>query len=83
MNSKRCALAATLLIGAAASTAIGDSHLSREDTNQKQAYYAALAGVQEYLDQYIRGPRDHSEYLEKVGGIEHLTKLKADPILGY
>jgi Tfp pilus assembly protein PilX len=36
------------LVVASLTTAIGDSHLSREDTNQKQAYFAALAGIQEY-----------------------------------
>src|SRR4029077_20715401 len=33
-----------------------DTHLSHEDTNQKQAYYAALAGVQEYEHQLQSNP---------------------------
>lgn len=41
-------LVTSLLLGVALTSAIGDSHLSREDANQKQAYYAALAGIQEY-----------------------------------
>lgn len=36
-----------LLVGAFAA-ANGDIHLSNKDTTQKKAYYAALAGVQEY-----------------------------------
>lgn len=37
-----------LLLLAAFTAANGDIHLSHEDTNRKQAYYAARAGVQEY-----------------------------------
>ena len=37
-----------LLMVAAFEAANGDIHLSHEDATQKQAYYAALAGVQEY-----------------------------------
>ena len=36
-----------------------------------------------YLDEYVYGVKDHWEYLEKVGGIQHLESLRADPILGY
>jgi Tfp pilus assembly protein PilX len=41
-------LVTSLLLVAAFTAANGDSQLSRADTTQKQAYYAALAGVQEY-----------------------------------
>lgn len=37
----------------------------------------------EYLQTYVFGVRDHSEYLEKVGGTRQLEALKADPVLGY
>jgi type II secretory pathway pseudopilin PulG len=37
-----------LLLIAAFTAANGDIHLSHKDTTQKQAYYAALAGIQEY-----------------------------------
>ncbi len=37
-----------LLMAAAFEAANGDIHLSHDDATQKQAYYAALAGVQEY-----------------------------------
>jgi glutaconate CoA-transferase subunit A len=40
-------------------------------------------GMKEYLDQYVYGVKDHWAYLERVGGIEHLNRLVADPILGY
>jgi Tfp pilus assembly protein PilX len=41
-------LVASLLLVAAFEAANGDIHLSHKDTVQKQAYYAALAGIQEY-----------------------------------
>ena len=36
-----------------------------------------------YLDEYVRGTRDHAHYLEKAGGPGRLAALKADPALGY
>jgi glutaconate CoA-transferase, subunit A len=36
-----------------------------------------------YLDKYVYGVKDHLEYLELVGGLQHLMSLRADPILGY
>jgi glutaconate CoA-transferase subunit A len=36
-----------------------------------------------YLDKYVYGVKDHEEYLELIGGLPRLTKLRADPILGY
>src|SRR5258705_10868832 len=39
--------------------------------------------IGEYIDTYIRGTKDHREYLEKAGGLAHLAALKADPVLGY
>jgi glutaconate CoA-transferase, subunit A len=41
------------------------------------------AGIQEYIDEYVLGAKDHLDYLEKVGGLRHLSTLKADPLLGY
>lgn len=40
-------------------------------------------GIQTYLDQYVYGVKDHWAYLEQVGGMQHLNRLMADPILGY
>jgi acyl CoA:acetate/3-ketoacid CoA transferase alpha subunit len=39
--------------------------------------------IGDYIDTYIRRPKDHNEYLEKSGGPAHLARLKADPVLGY
>jgi acyl CoA:acetate/3-ketoacid CoA transferase alpha subunit len=39
--------------------------------------------IGEYLDAYVRGTKDHADYLEKCGGLRHLNELKADPMLGY
>jgi Tfp pilus assembly protein PilX len=46
----------SLTLIAAYAVANSDMHLSHEDTNQKQAYYAALAGVQEYEHQLQSNP---------------------------
>jgi glutaconate CoA-transferase subunit A len=40
-------------------------------------------GMQEYLEKYVFGTEDHWEYLEVLGGMKYLTRLVADPILGY
>ncbi len=40
-------------------------------------------GLRNYLDKYVYGVRDHWEYLELIGGMKHLARLAADPILGY
>jgi len=39
--------------------------------------------LQEYLETYVFGVKDHWAYLERIGGMKHLTELMADPILGY
>jgi len=36
-----------------------------------------------YLDKYVFGVKDHTEYLEKMGGIGKIENLRADPVLGY
>jgi acyl CoA:acetate/3-ketoacid CoA transferase alpha subunit len=36
-----------------------------------------------YLDKYVFSVDDHWAYLEKVGGLKHLNRLKADPVMGY
>ena len=38
---------------------------------------------QEYLKKFVFDCRDHSEYLEKLGGAKRMEQLKADPVLGY
>lgn len=40
-------------------------------------------GMRAYLDKYVYGVKDHWEYLELLGGMRHLTRLVADPVLGY
>jgi len=46
----------SLLLAAAFTAAKGDVNLSHENVNQRQAYYAALAGVQEYEYQLQSNP---------------------------
>jgi acyl CoA:acetate/3-ketoacid CoA transferase len=56
------------------------------DAAQIQAYVEATRtpeSLQAYLDQYVFGVRDHWEYLERVGGLQRLNSLQADPVLGY
>jgi glutaconate CoA-transferase, subunit A len=56
------------------------------DAEQIQAYVEATRSPESfhaYLDQYIYGVRDHWEYLERVGGLQRLNSLQADPVLGY
>ena len=36
-----------------------------------------------FLDEFVYGPKDHWDYLAKVGGSERLAMLRADPVLGY
>ena len=40
-------------------------------------------GFQAYLDKYVYGVEDHWGYLELLGGMEYLSSLEADPVLGY
>jgi glutaconate CoA-transferase subunit A len=39
--------------------------------------------VKDYLDAFVFGCRDHWEFLEKLGGLPRVAKLKAEPISGY
>lgn len=56
------------------------------DADHIRRYVAAsqsLQGFEEYLEEYVYGVRDHWAYLERVGGMQLLTGLAADPVLGY
>ena len=56
------------------------------DAEQIQAYVEATRTPESfrvYLDQYVYGVRDHWEYLERIGGLQRLTSLQADPVKGY
>jgi glutaconate CoA-transferase subunit A len=56
------------------------------DAEQIEAYVEATntpASFREYLDRYVYGVKDHWEYLERVGGMKRLSRLRADAILGY
>jgi type II secretory pathway pseudopilin PulG len=56
-------LVASLLVAAAFAAAEGDIALSRRNTTARQAYYAALAGIQQYEYQLEINP----DYWEKEG----------------
>jgi glutaconate CoA-transferase, subunit A len=56
------------------------------DADQIQVYVEATRTPETfrtYLDQYVFGVRDHWEYIERVGGLQRLSSLQADPVLGY
>jgi len=56
------------------------------DAEQVEHYVEATRtpeAFQSYLEQYVYGPQDHWEYLERMGGMRRLNRLLADPILGY
>jgi glutaconate CoA-transferase subunit A len=56
------------------------------DADQLKAYVAASRKpdtYQAYLDRYVYEPKDHNEYLERVGGVGKLANLKADLLYGY
>lgn len=56
------------------------------DADHIRRYVAAsqsLQGFEEYLEEYVYAVQDHWAYLERVGGMKHLTGLVADPVLGY
>jgi glutaconate CoA-transferase, subunit A len=40
-------------------------------------------GMNRYVEDWILGPRDFQEYLEKAGGAALIQRLNADPVLGY
>ena len=56
------------------------------DAGEIKRYVEATKTPQDfmsYLEKYVYGVKDHGEYLELVGGLNHLNALRADPILGY
>jgi Tfp pilus assembly protein PilE len=59
---------ATLLMVAAFTVANGDIHLSARDAANKQAYYAALAGIQEY-EYHLQTNPDYWETCEAPASI--------------
>lgn len=36
-----------------------------------------------FVDEYVLGTKDFDEFLEKIGGVRRLNKIKADPVYGY
>jgi glutaconate CoA-transferase, subunit A len=56
------------------------------DPRQLKLYHESAENeeaFQEYLDQFVYGPQDHAEYLERVGGSARLQSLRANPEYGY
>ncbi len=39
--------------------------------------------IDDYLQTYVFGTKDHGEYLDKAGGLTRMEALKARPVLGY
>jgi glutaconate CoA-transferase subunit A len=56
------------------------------DPGQLQVYHDSAredATFQEYLERFVLGASSHAEYLDAVGGLDHLATLSADPDYGY
>jgi glutaconate CoA-transferase subunit A len=56
------------------------------DPRQLKIYHDGArddATFREYLDKFVYGVKNHSEYLEAVGGAARLDSLNADPAYGY
>lgn len=41
------------------------------------------AEFRKFLENYVLGTKDFEEFLEKVGGLRRLNRIKADPVYGY
>jgi acyl CoA:acetate/3-ketoacid CoA transferase alpha subunit len=46
-------------------------------------YHKTPEKMNEYLQKYVFGTRDHWEYLEKIGGLRRLNEIRAEAIFGY
>ncbi|HZU04371.1 MAG TPA: CoA-transferase [Chloroflexota bacterium] len=56
------------------------------DADHLREYVAAAkdpAALERYLDRYVYSVDDHFGYLERVGGVARLSRLRADPLRGY
>lgn len=56
------------------------------DARQIERYVEATKSpdtLSAYLDETVFGVRDHWDYLERMGGMQALSALVADPLLGY
>jgi acyl CoA:acetate/3-ketoacid CoA transferase alpha subunit len=56
------------------------------DAEHIQAYVEGTRTAEStraYLGEYVYGVGDHWEYLERVGALQRLSSLQADPVLGY
>lgn len=36
-----------------------------------------------YLNEYVFGTKNHNEFLNKIGGLDRMSKITADPVYGY
>jgi acyl CoA:acetate/3-ketoacid CoA transferase alpha subunit len=46
-------------------------------------HHKTQEGMNQYLQTYVFGVKDHWEYLEKVGGVRRLNEIRAEAIFGY
>lgn len=56
------------------------------DARQIEAYVEASRSSESfkaYLQETVYGVKDHWEYLEKMGGMQHMSRLRADPVFSY
>lgn len=55
------------------------------DAAHLKAYvgHSKTGDIGAYLDRFVRGTKDHWDYLAQAGGLKHLESLRAQRILGY
>jgi glutaconate CoA-transferase subunit A len=54
-----------------------------EHITEYVSYAKTPQGMQDYLNRYVRGVNDFSEYLELVGGLKKMASIKADSLKKY
>ena len=69
--------------GAHPTSLYGMYDYDREALEEYVGFAKTPHGMQDYLDRYVRKVSGFDEYLELMGGLKKLTRLKADPLKKY
>ena len=69
--------------GAAPSAVFGQYDYDADHLRMYVDHAKEPGRLEEYLEKFVLGCRDHWEYLEKLGGLRRMEELKADQVLGY
>ena len=52
------------------------NYAADEDHLRLYVEMARNGKVKDYLEKYVFGPADHYEYLDRIGGLKHLSALR-------